>query len=170
MRGSDRGVETARGRDPLTVCGVAAAAWSAGGGDANDGRRDCIWRAFGLSGSREPRRGIDGRRERHRAEAGVGRSQQRTRTWRCSGAVLLRARRNGGSYTSQISAAKGARPRDGSPSTPATQLAQQTRAAAPLVPSFWPRRSRRQLQNYPVPSPTAELSNSLPTVRSRRLD
>jgi hypothetical protein len=57
---------------------------------------------------------------------------------RCSGAVLLRARRNGGSYTSQISAAKGARPRDGSPSTPATQLAQQTRAAAPLVPSFWP--------------------------------
>ena len=55
-----------------------------------------------------------------------------------SGAVLPRARRNGGSYTSQISATKGARPRDGSPSTPATQLAQQTRAAAPLVPSFWP--------------------------------
>ena len=59
---------------PLTVCGVAAAAWSAGGGDANDGRRDRIWRAFGPSGSREPRRGIDGRRERHRAEAW---SQQR---------------------------------------------------------------------------------------------
>ena len=56
---------------PLTVCGVAAAAWSAGGGDANDGRRDRIWRAFGPSGSREPRRGIDGRRERHRAEAGA---------------------------------------------------------------------------------------------------
>eukprot|EP01046_Picozoa_sp_COSAG06_P005715 COSAG06_NODE_258_length_18940_cov_15.039648_16_plen_193_part_00 len=50
------------------------AAWSAGGGDANDGRRDRIWRAFGPSGSREPRRGIDGRRERHRAEAW---SQQR---------------------------------------------------------------------------------------------
>ena len=61
---------------------------------------------------------------------------------RCSGAVLLRARRNGGSYTSQISAAKGARPRDGSPSTPATQLAQQTCAAAPLVPSFWPLRGQ----------------------------
>ena len=70
---------------------------------------------------------------------------------RCSGAVLLRARRNGGSYTSQISAAKGARPRDGSPSTPATQLAQQTRAAAPLVPSFWP----------PQP-PTAESSSAQP--------
>ena len=67
-------METARGRDPLTACGVAAAAWSAGGGDANDGRRDRIWRAFGPSGSREPRRGIDGRRERHRAEAW---SQQR---------------------------------------------------------------------------------------------
>ena len=65
----------------------------------------------------------------------------------CSGAVLLRARRNGGSYTSQISAAKGARPRDGSPSTPATQLAQQTRAAAPLVPSFWPRGAAAQPPN-----------------------
>ena len=81
---------------------------------------------------------------------------------RCSSAVLLRARRNGGSYTSQISAAKGARPRDGSPSTPATQLAQQTRAATPLVPSFWPPHSR-QLQNQAVPSPTAESGNSLPT-------
>ena len=144
-------METAHGRDPLTVCGVAAAAWSAGGGDANDGRRDRIWRAFGPSGSREPRRGIDGRRERHHAEAG---SQQRQVPVRCSGAVLLRARRNGGSYTSQISAAKGARPRDGSPSTPATQLAQQTRAAAPLVPSFWP----------PQP-PTAELSSAQPNCR-----
>ena len=73
---------------------------------------------------------------------------------RCSGAVLLRARRNGGSYTSQISAAKGARPRDGSPSTPATQLAQQTRAAAPLVPSFWP----------PQP-PSAELGSAQPLCR-----
>ena len=35
-------------------------------------------------------------------------SQQRQVPVRCSGAVLLRARRNGGSYTSQISAAKGA--------------------------------------------------------------
>ena len=76
---------------------------------------------------------------------------------RCSGAVLLRARRNGGSYTSQISAAKGARPRDGSPSTPATQLAQQTRAAAPLVPSFWP----------PQP-PTAELGSAQPNCRIRQ--
>jgi hypothetical protein len=137
-------METTHGRDPLTVCG----------GDANDGRRDRIWRAFGPSGSREPRRGIDGRRERHRAEAG---SQQRQVPVRCSGAVLLRARRNGGSYTSQISAAKGARPRDGSPSTPATQLAQQTRAAAPLVPSFWP----------PQP-PTAESGSAQPNCRIRQ--
>ena len=83
-------------------------------------------------------------------------SQQRQVPVRCSGAVLLRARRNGGSYTSQISAAKGARPRDGSPSTPATQLAQQTRAAAPLVPSFWP----------PQP-PTAELGSAQPNCRIR---
>ena len=146
-------METARGRDPLTACGVAAAAWSAGGGDAK-GRRSRIWRSFGPSGSREPRRGIDGRRERHRAEAG---SQQRQVPVRCSGAVLLRARRNGGSYTGQISAAKGARPRDGSPSTPATQLAQQTRAAAPLVPSFWP----------PQP-PTAESGSAQPNCRIRQ--
>jgi hypothetical protein len=77
------------------------------------------------------------RAERQRASAKAS-SHQRQVPVRCSGAVLLRAWRNGGSYTSQISAAKGARPRDGSPSTPATQLAQQTRSATPLVPSFWP--------------------------------
>ena len=92
-----------------------------------------------------------------RASPCRGRSQQRQVPVRCSGAVLLRARRNGGSYTSQISAAKGARPRDGSPSTPATQLAQQTRAAAPLVPSFWP----------PQP-PTAELGSAQPNCRIRQ--